>query len=154
MLHNDLENLVHCIKAPHITGFLRHILNRYTRKIHNSNEFEITEVVKSKLKELNLYETDKIKKSKIRTLNSNLKEKGFNDIVTIEHLYSVSDMVNDLLDMRKNFDGKTDTEVVLKYLEDNTKCVYKFNEAEKDLCGTWVKPVMKFWHCQVCNVSL
>jgi hypothetical protein len=52
-------------------------------------------------------------------------------------------MVNELLDMRKNFDGKTDTKVVLKYLEDKTKCVYKFNEAEKDLCGTWVKPVMK-----------
>ena len=140
---NDLENFVHCIKVPFITGNSRHILNRYIRKIHNLNEFEITPAVKTKLKELNLYETDKITKSKMLKLNRELKKKGFNDILTIEHMYSVSDMVNELLDMRKNFDGKTDTKVVLKYLKDNTKCVYKFNKAEKDLCGTWVKPVMK-----------
>jgi hypothetical protein len=118
-------------------------LNRYIRKIHNLNEFKITPTVKTKLKELNLYETDKITKSKMLKLNRELKKKGFNDILTIEHMYSVSDMVNDLLDIRKNFDGKTDTEVVCKYLENKTECVYKFNKAEKELCGTWVKNVMK-----------
>jgi len=141
--HNDLENLVHYIKVPNITSISKKVLNHYIRKIHNLNEFEITPTVKTKLKELNLYKTDKITKSQMLSLNRNLKEKGFNDILTIEHMYSVSDMVNDLLDMRKNFDGKTYTEVVLKYLEDSTKCVYKFNKAEKDLCGTWVRGLRK-----------
>ena len=141
--HNDLEDLVHCIKVPNITSNSRKALNKFIRCIHKSNEFKFTEVVKSKLKELNLYKTDQIKQSQMLSLNRNLKEKGFNDILTIEHMYSVSDMVNDLLDMRKNFDGKTDTKVVLKYLEDNTKCVYKFNKAEKDLRGTWVRGFRK-----------
>ena len=141
--HNDLEDLVHFIKVPNITSNSRKALNIFIRRIHKSNEFKFTEVVKSKLKELNLYKTDQIKQNQMLSLNRNLKEKGFNDIVTIEHMYSVSDMVNDLLDMRKIFDGKTDTKVVLKYLEDNTKCVYKFNKAEKDLCGTWVRGFRK-----------
>ena len=62
-------------------------------------------------------------------------EENVRDIVTIEHLYSVKKMVDDLLSMREKFDDKTDDKVVYEYLVNKTHCVYKFYKAEKELHG-------------------
>jgi hypothetical protein len=131
----DLENLVHYINVPNITSRSKFILDRCIRSIHASNEFEITELVEIKLKELNLYKTSKLSRSKAQTLNRKLKKNGFNDFLTIEHLYSVKKMINDLIILRDNFDGKSDTQIVYEYFVNKTNCVYKFDKAEKELQG-------------------
>lgn len=131
----DLQNLVHYIKVPIITGNSRYILDRFIRKIHARMEFNITETVETKLKELNLFKTQSLTKSQMTTTNRKLKKIGFNDSVTIEHLYSVKKMVDDLILMRDTFDGVTDENVVYEYFISKTHCVYKFHTAERDLQG-------------------
>ena len=131
----DLENLVHYINVPNITPLSRFILDRCIRSIHASNEFEITDLVESKIKELNLYKTSKLTRSKVQTLNRKLKKKGFDDFLTIEHLYAVEKMKNDLFILKDKFDGKSDTQIVYEYFINKTNCVYKFDRAEKELQG-------------------
>jgi hypothetical protein len=131
----DLENLVHYVKVPNVTVMARHILDRTIRRIHSRNEFGVTDLVETKLKEFNLYKNQPLTKSRMTGLNRKLKKMGFDDIVTIEHLYSVKKMVDDLLSMREKFDDKTDDKVVYEYLVNKTHCVYKFYKAEKELHG-------------------
>ena len=131
----DLQNLVHYLKVPNINGNSRHILDRFIRRIHSVNEYKLTDLVKSKLKELNLFKSQYLTNTQRQTLNRKFKQIGFEDKLTIEHLYSVKKMIDDLIFLREKFDGKVDEDLVYEYLVNKTYCVYKFDIAEKELQG-------------------
>jgi hypothetical protein len=131
----DLQNLVHYLKVPNINGISRHILDRFIRRIHSVNEFELTDFAQSKLKELNLFKSEYLTNTQRQKLNRKLKQIGFEDVLTIEHLYSVKKMVDDMISLRERFDGKIDEGLVYEYLRNKTYCVYKFDIAEKELQG-------------------
>jgi phage terminase large subunit len=131
----DLQNLVHYLKVPNINGNSRHILDRFIRRIHSVNEFKLTDLAESKLKELNLFKSQYLTNTQRQKLNRKFKQIGFDDVLTIEHLYSVKKMIDDMILLREKFDGKIDEVLVHEYLVDKTYCVYKLDIAEKELQG-------------------
>jgi hypothetical protein len=131
----DLQNLVHYLKVPNINGNSRHILDRFIRRIHSVNEFKLTDLAESKLKELNLFKSQYLTNTQRQKLNRKFKQIGYDDVLTIEHLYSVKKMIDDMILLRERFDGKIDEILVREYLVNKTYCVYKLDIAEKELQG-------------------
>ena len=131
----DLENLVYAIGAPNITSNEKYYMDRRLRRIHDASEFGMTDLVESKLKEFGFYESDTMGKYQKTKLNRELKKVGFGDSIMIEHMYSVKRMVEDLFNLKSEFDGINDTKIVLDYLENNTDCIMKFTKLEKELHG-------------------
>ena len=131
----DLENLVHYIQVPNLNGNSKHILDRFLRRIHNLNEYELTEFAKNQLKDYGLYTSNKITQKNKTKLNRELKKQGFNDSLMIEHLYSIKNMIGDLVKLKEKFNGVINTQILHQYLEEKTYCVYKFKINEKELHG-------------------
>jgi len=114
----------------------KYIIDRRIRRMHSNEEFPMTPLLESTLKEYNLYDKDTFNQNTMRKYNRELKSRGFCDVkdaIQVEHMRSVKTMTKELMDIELTDDLEYNTEVVIDYLIKYTYCIYKLKYDEKDL---------------------
>lgn len=114
----------------------KHIIDRRLRRIHSKEEFPMTPLLESTLKEYDLYEDKTFNQNTMRKYNRELKKRGFCDIkdaIQVEHMRSVKTMIKELMEMDMSDDVEVNVKTVMDYLVEFTYCIYKLKYDEKDL---------------------
>lgn len=124
---SDLLGLVHILRlySKNLSKTWSYTITHLIRKIHDQEQFPVTEMVKKELNE------DLLNKYQRQRLNRRLE----NDSLMIEHMITIQSIINILIKFKYS---KNDTEAIKEVrslLEENTNCIIKFAIKEKDLKG-------------------
>lgn len=114
----------------------KYIIDRRLRRMHSKEEFPMTPLLESTLKEYDLYQGETFNQNTMRKYNRELKSRGFCDVkdaIQVEHMRSVKTMTKELMEMNISNDVETNVDTVMNYLIESTYCIYKLKYDEKDL---------------------
>ena len=134
---SDLKLFTTIVKYNDSTSCSKYTLTHGIRYSHDRMKFGMTDNLNNLLRKYNLFETELVSKSQRQRYNKNLKKLGINDEVIIEHMIAVKNLVEGLWKLKPALsdDIEIATNQVKNYLEQNTDCVIKLKNLEKELHG-------------------